>query len=748
MSSGLHTHNLDTSNPGTSDLLQPGTLKGVVVDSESGEPVGFVYLHLGRLNRTAVTDTDGRFQIGNIPPGEYQLSLHRVGYQERVIGVSIQVTESREELVIRIQRREATGEAVIVTDESAFSGSGIEGPSVKITGVDLRRDLGATLAETLSRQPGIAVRSLGTAPGRPVLRGLGDERLLILQDGQLSADASAFSADHAVTIDPSGSDEIEISRGPAALIYGGNALGGVINVVKNRIATSIPQKIHGKTGFQWNSADRSVSGGGDITLPLRNMAFHADVHGKAASNMHSPEGRIPNTQSGLLRGDAGWSFIQPWGYTGIHIHTSTQNYGIPPDPNSGHPEGVDIEMSQFQVESRSELMLSTGKTPFELLETRLSFIGYQHDEIESGGFIGTSYRLQTLQGSANARTRPLLFFRHGTVGISGETQRYEVSDQGIDSRKTGGALFVIQETGNDRITFQTGARIDVVHQQPAREGTSGILGEITSRTFTGWSGSILFTYRFHPRWQAGFTTMRSFRAPGAEELYSRGPHLAVYSYEIGNPQLEAERGWGNDLFLTYQTDRLNWKGSLFYNTFNNYIYPRDTGQQSIPNPNIDLYQHTGSPARIYGAEAQITADITRTFEIAVSGTLTEGNRSLSNEEQEIRGLTNREEPLPLIPPAKIQAEVTYHHQNIRSALIFTRVFSQTRLAEFETRTDAYNRLEASLQYRFSDKGKKLHTISLQGKNLTNAAYRNHLSRIKEIYSEPGIHVRLLYQLFF
>ena len=721
----------------------------MVVDSQTEDPIGFVYLHLGRLNRTAVTDTEGRFRIGNIPPGTYQLSLHRVGYRERTMAVTIQATHAgSKELIIQLQRSESTEEAIVLADESTFTGSRIEGPSVKITGADLRRDLGATLAETLSRKPGVAVRSMGSTPGRPVLRGLGDERLLILQDGQPSADASAFSADHAVTIDPTGSDEIEISRGPAALLYGGHALGGVINVVKNRIATSVPRQRTGKTGLQINTADRSAAGGGDLTLPWNQSVLRADLQARSTSGLRSPDGPIPNTQSNYLRGDAAWSLIQSWGYTGLHIHSSTHHYGIPPDPSGGHPDGVDIEMNQFQAESRSEFLLPATTIPFDLIETRLSFQRYHHDEIESGGFIGTSYQLNTLQASAHARTRPLLFFRHGTLGISGETQTYEVADQGIDSRKTAGALFILQETGTDRITLQAGTRLELSHQAPTREGPSSILGTITARTFTGWSASILLSYQISSQWQAGWTSMRSFRPPGAEELYSRGPHLAVYSYEIGNPQLDAERGWGNDLYLSYQTNRFRWKTSVYYNGFTNYIYPRNTGEQSIPNPNINLYRHTGSPARILGAEAEATAELTRHLGLALSASITEGTRSLSDEERTIRGVSFSEEPLPLIPPPTIRAEATFHRQTFRAALIVTRVFPQTRLAEFETRTDAYHRLDASLQYRFTDRNKHLHTFSLQGKNLTNTSYRNHLSRIKEIYPEPGIHVRLLYQLFF
>ena len=733
------------------DKSSPVIVRGIVLDTETGEPIGFVYLHLDGVNRTAYTDKDGKFQIENVPAGAYHLSLHRVGYKEKEIEIVIEDSSPDATIVdvtITLDRRDVQSDVLVLANESNFSSGKLARPDFKITGEALRKEVGATLAETLEMIPGFASRTMGSTPGRPVLRGLGDERLLILEDGGAISDASSFSADHALTLDPSGSDEIEIARGPSALMYGSHALGGVINVVKNRISSSLPPRPYGSFQTRINSANHGISAGGDLTIPAGAMVFHGDLMAKTSSSTKTPVGTTPNSDAESLFGDFAWSLVRSWGYTGVRFHASRMNYGIPPDANGGHPEGVDIEMFQTRMESRTERLAASDHPLFKLMELKISYNRYEHDEIEASGFIGTSYDLETLTAELQAKTKRNVLFEGGTLGISTETEHYRVADQGINSRSTSGAIFAVQQTGGDRISVQAGLRLDLTNHQPEREIIRPVLGKIKGRTFAGLSGSVLLTWQIHSNWSAGWTLMHSFRPPGAEELYSRGPHLAVYSYEIGNPNLRAERGWGHDVHIAFRSGSVKFRGSAYYNDFSNYIYPRDTGEQSIPNPYVNVYQHTGSEAVIYGLEAELTAELTSNFDLRGSAGLVNGRRFLSEEEQTIRGLDGAEEPLPMMPPFRLQLESLYQYNALLLSIRWTQTADQDRLAEFETETEGFSRVDASLQYRFTDRGKKLHTISVRGDNLTNATYRNHLSRIKDVFPEPGRHIRILYKMFF
>jgi iron complex outermembrane receptor protein len=232
-----------------------------------------------------------------------------------------------------------------------------------------------------------------------------------------------------------------------------------------------------------------------------------------------------------------------------------------------------------------------------------------------------------------------------------------------------------------------------------------------------------------------------------EELYSEGPHLAAYSYEIGNPELDSERGIGLELFFRYRSNRFSAELAGYRNDFQNYLYAQDTGEQSVADPSLNNYQFVGESALFYGTE--FSADIQLSNQFSVGGTLsyTIAERNVSEEEQQITGYSNDTRPLPMIPPFQGSVYGRFSKGNFTSTVRYKLSDKQTRLGEFETETDGYRLLSASVQYRFSTSG-ILHTVSLSGSNLLDTTYRDHLSRIKEVFPAPGRSVNLLYRLYF
>lgn len=721
-------------------------VQGNIYDSVTSEPVPFAYVHLEEINRATTADRNGEFEFQNVPDGTYTLYVHRIGYREYRVSIRIEPTNDQT-IEIQLRPESVIGDELVVTGTGELiSGSRLEHASSKILGEDLRRNLGTTLSETLMNKPGFSERSLGPAPGRPVIRGLGDERVLILQDGERTGDVSAQSADHAVSIDPMGAEEIEIARGPAALAYGANAIGGVINVVKNQIPTSVPRQINGSFSLSGNTVNNEGSASVDAIVPIGKLAVTLDVNGKTGRDFDTPEGTVKNTYILNSHNTAGISYINNNGYIGASGSYYYSDYGIPPDPNGGHPNGVDIEMRKLQIDVRGERIIRDSF--FKLAEARYSLVNYNHVELESNGVLGTEFGNVAAILSAKARHGEWGIFENGSVGIWGELQDYAVAGARTpDSNQYSGAAYIIQEGDAGALHYEVGTRFEYVLSKPKQERVSARIGEIKQRSFAALATSASAIYSFSDRWYLGSVFMHSFRAPTLEELYSEGPHLAAYSFEIGNPALDPERGIGLELFLRYRSDLFTAELSGFRNKFQNYLYAQDTGEQSISDPSLNNYQFVGENALFYGVEFSGEAHITSRLRAGGNLSLVTAERNVGEQEKIITGYSEDTRPLPMIPPLQGAVYLRYSYNNITATTRFKHTSKQTRIGEFETETDGYRLFDASVQYRFTTND-LLHTFSLRGTNLLNTTYRNHLSRIKEIFPAPGRNISILYRLYF
>lgn len=723
-----------------------GQLIGEVRDISTAEPVPFAYIHLEEINRTTTADRDGSFRFQNVPMGNYVISVHRMGY--KTFTLEFEYTgDNSDPLVINMQPQNISGDEITVTGSQGESGGAkLEHASTKIIGEELRRNLGSTLSETLTSQAGFSERSSGPAPGRPVIRGLGDERVLILRDGERTGDVSAQSADHGVSIDPMGAEEIEVARGPAALAYGANAIGGVINVVKNQIPNSVPRRLAGTASLNGKSVNDEISAALDITVPWNKWAATLDLNGRVGQDFSTPDNIIENSYLRNTNNTAGVSYVGNSGYVGGSFSSYLSDYGIPPDPNGGHPGGVNIEMRKYQADLRGEYIFESAF--FRNLEARYSFVNYSHAELESNGNLGTEFGKLTTNASVRSNTIGWWVFDEGSMGIWGELQDYAVRGASTpDANQYSGAAYVIQEGDAGNLHFEVGARLEAIQSKPDEERNSARIGSIESRSFIGLASSASLIYGVTDRLFTGTTVMHSFRAPTLEELYSEGPHLAAYSYEIGNPNLDAERGLGTELFIRYRSGSFNAEIAGYRNKFQNYLYPRDTGEQSVSNPALNNYQFVGAEAEFYGFELSGNAQILRRINVGGNLSYTQADRSVSEDEQSVTGYDGDMRPLPMIPPLQGSVYARFNQGNFTVSGRVVMTGEQTRLGDFETKTEGYTLLNASLQYRI-DHAQLLHTITLSGKNLLNTTYRNHLSRIKDVFPEPGRSVSLLYRIYF
>ncbi len=714
------------------------TITGYVLESDSGEPISFAYIHLEELDRTTTTDINGYFELTNIPSGELIINIHRLGYKTKRISIEIEGLATTKEIEILLTPTLLSSQAIEVTSSQITSGSNLAGSSQKIFGDDLRQQLGSTLSQTLANLPGISQRTMGTAPGRPVIRGLGDERVSIREDGINTGDVSDQSDDHVVTIDVSTAQEVEIARGPTALVYGANAVGGVINVVSNRISTTIPTRITGNATLTGESVNTGGANALSLAIPYQSMAIKINANGRTALDTETPLGPVRNTYINSYSTSIGMSYVQDWGYIGGSFSYYDSEYGIPPDPN-GHPSGVDLDLQKYQYVLKSEYIFNH---PFlKVLEMDFSVNNYFHEEIESSGVVGTEFGLVTTNFQSIFSHGKAGFFDNGNFGIALEMEDYAVF--GFDSPNSNSysaGAFIIEEKNFGKLHVSGGLRFDYVLNAPKEDDPNSSIGDISSRTFSALSSSVSATYGINNKMNIGATILRSFRAPSLDELYTEGPHLASYSYDVGNPDLEAERGWAKELFISYNSNNTLLLGSIYHNGFSNYIYLRNTGEPSTRFPDLNVYENVGTNAQLYGFELSAEQQLLDRFLFRASLNYTVGRRDSSP--------TNSDQvPLPRIPPFEFKSSLKYSVNNFEIGSRYIASAEQNDLGDFETRTDGFFLLDAFASYNFTHQ-KILHTFSINVYNILDETYYNHLSRIKDLNPEAGRNIIFLYRLYF
>src|SRR5690606_32383457 len=427
-------------------------------------------------------------------------------------------------------------------------------------------------------------------------------------------------------------------------------------------------------------------------------------------------------------------------------------YGIPAfedhhhhedEPEEGHDhdhahEGVKIRMRRHTARGQAQIMSLPG--PFVWLKLDGAYTDYRHEEVEAAGEVGTEFALRSATVDLQARHDRSAFDRSNgtTIGIQALWSDYRAggSIALTPTKEYGLAAYLVDERSPSflpsRVRLQIGARYDWRRVEPEREGAADI-GVIRPRDFGAFTASVGALYDLADGFTLGASVSRAFRTPNANELFSEGPHLATYSYEVGNPDLEEETGLGVDVFLRIARERLRGEVAVFRNGIDDYIYTRNTGELSPTG--LPVYQHVNGDAVLTGFEGSAQWRVSREF--VVEGTVSY-----------VRGtLTATDEPLPQIPPLQGRVGARYETQRFFVAAGWRGAARQDRTGEFETPTDGYGIFDASAGYRWPVGG-QLHTLTLRVDNITDEVYRDHLSRIKEIMPQAGGGATLLYGVNF
>ena len=709
-------------------------ISGEVIDAETETPLVDVHVSLLRDREDLSlfrTDRTGQFRFDEIAPGTYTLRFERAGYEASVQEIIVETDPMT--MTVKLERNPLQFGEVVVTPGDEEHAHFEKTTDLNLSAQELDQQMGATIAETLSGEVGIAQRTMGRSTARPVVRGMGGDRLLILEDGGRTGDKSASSADHAVTIDPTTATNIEIIRGATSLIYGSGTLGGVVNVKRETIPQTLPHRPTVNLTFQGESVNSGLTGTTGLTIPIGDFAWRLELNRRHTDDTYTPIGVLENTSLSQTNFSTGISMVKDWGHVGISGGSYRSDYGVPGSPE-GHIHGVSIDLDRQRYEADFEY--GFHQSFLEKVKLHSTYTRYQHQEIESNNRLGVEFGVLTTNVSA-------LAYMHGdaVAGVWGEYRDHATGGfyWTPHTREMSLAGFYLkQKRLNDNLTLQGAIRYDVRRVEPFKEGIATRAGTVERRDFGGVSSAVSGIYHWDDHLENGVTLMKTFRTPGIEELFSDGPHLAVYSYEIGNAELGSEDGLGTEAFLRYAAKRMKINLTVFRNQIYGYLIQAKTGEKEWGSGAAGwlwIYQYGGQDAVLDGVEFSVDTEIIPRFQAQVSMSYVRGTLAISGS------------PLERIPPLNGKVALRYVTQPLN--LHFTARISddQHRLGEFEESTDGYIVYDAGIQLSFPAWYLQHQTV-FTVENIFDTEYRQHLSRIKSVMPEPGRNIKLLYRLTF
>lgn len=722
------------------DSVDVGTLTGRVIDADQNVPLSGVVIRLPALGRGELSHGDGSFHLRQLPPGRFTLSLQRVGYAPVEQEVNIPAGGTIE-LTIRLRSSALEVPGIVITAggraqraDRAFQ------PVSVLSGAELQRRLEPSLAATLAGEPGISQRYNGPAASQPVIRGLTGDRVLVLEDGNRTGDVSSTAADHAVSVDPLGAQRIEVVRGAAGLLYGGNALGGVINVIREDVPRTLPEHPSGSATLQGESVNSGVAGSAAVTGAAGPIAWRASASGRTAGDTRTALGTLPSTDLAGHSAGAGMSWIRPEGFIGLAVREFSLDYGVPGTFRGqtipgAHEGGVDIEMQRVTGTGTGAWLAELG--PFSSVEMDGVYSWYRHREIEAPGVVGTEFG--QLSGSARVVARHHhdggALRREGAIGLQAVGKDFSVAGSSTGTRPAreySMAGFGYEEMALGRVRLQAGARYDWTRIEPL-DTRPGQIGEVRTRDFGAISASVSGLVDILPDLTTGLTVARAFRTPAIEELFSDGPHLADYSYDIGNPALEPEIGFGVDLFARFARPRVRGEVAVFRNHLDGFIHHQPTGELDPRFGRFPVYRAAQTDAVLMGGEGMVEWEALPSLVLRSQASYVRGTR------------TEDDSPIPAMPPLEGSVSARYERRRWFTTAEWRVAAEQNRVAEHEAPTGGHSLVDLGGGFRWTTGGRS-QSLTLGIANLTDEAWRDHLSRIRAVAPQPGRNLRLLYHI--
>ncbi len=620
----------------------------------------------------------------------------------------------------------------IIVTASPF---GTDTPTIaaRVDAEQIRETGGASIADALQNVPGIAATNFASGASRPIIRGMDANRVRLLEDGASSSDVSDIGPDHGVPIDPLSARSIEVVRGPATLRYGSQAIGGVVNVINNRVPQTLPTKdIDAEFDGSYGTVNDAAEVSGLTDIKAGDFALHADGYYRHTGNYDTPLGTQQNSYFHGYGMSGGASYFFGDSHVGAAVTHYDANYGIPSDTTH-------IVMRQTKALTRDSFDLGSGL--FKRLDLYGSYADYKHKEVEPNGDVDTTFLNTEWDGRGELLLNPIGPIENIALGV--EYQDRNFSAIGDDAsylfptitQTIAGYVFVDTPLAT-RLRLQAAGRVE--HVRVDGTPASNIA---TSNHFTPLSGSVGALYEASRAVKLGLTFSSTGRAPAQTELYARGAHDGPDTFETGDPGLKVERANSLEGTVRINTGAFRFEGSLYYTWFHNYIYGDLTGRTCDDDGVCDIggdgdlrelnYRQQG--ARFRGAEAQASYAVyhkdNMTVEVSALGDLT-------------RATFTQGGNVPRIPPYRIGGGVSMRSRMVDASLLYLYVDRQDKFGAFDTPTPHYNQLNAQVSVR-PFKAHPGVELAIVGQNLTNDVQRAATALNKDQVVLPGRNVRFV-----
>lgn len=724
------------------------TVQGLVFDSHNQEPLIGVTVFLKELKRITETNENGLFLFSNIPAGNYTLISSLTGHRVAITNISAPVTEK---LVISLTEQVINlNETIITGNPFSLDIKELSQATISLSNLDLQIKKSSTLAQSLDFQPGISTRSNGTAASRPVIRGFSNNMILLLEDGLRMGDLSSASDDHGISEDGNEPERIEIIRGPASLLYGSNAIGGVVNVITDAIPSTIPQQLNGHFLSEGSSVNKQYLTNLHMNYGVDLFSFHGNFYKRKAGDYSVSSGKtIFNSFFETMGGKTGFSFHPKWGISGFSISSFQNKYGLPNLPGNASAVYIDMKKNELKI----LIDIKTGYKFLSDISLKGSYQNYHHSEINKfTGETGTSFNLTSNHIDISAKHHPFSFLSQGIIGFSASYQHYKIlGSEAItpNTKSVTTAAFIYEQMKINKLNFSFGLRTEVnlIYMDEAVLTDSFFYSR--EKVFSTLSGSLGVVYPLTDEQSIFFNLAKAFRSPGADELASYGIHEAANSFDIGNRNLSAENSSGIDFGFRSMNRDFTAEVTVFASYIGNFIsrtplpiyYSEDVAPTTTNE--IGFNDSTGFRVKKYlNTDALFLG-----FESKVSLILVE-NLSATLIADYVRAKNNStKENLYQIPPFRVSLETRYTKDQFWLGFITKIAASQKLISPNETPTSGYLVIDLYSGIKFFS-GRFAHIFDLKVENALNQEYRDHLSVIKEFASMPGRNISLRYKFLF
>ena len=780
--------NLNAQKGQSTQVTNKFTLSGIVKDEATGQVLQGASIYIADIKKGIVTNEKGQYQI-KLPQGNYIVEVSYIGFAITTKNIEL---NSNQTIQFNLGHNAVENSNVTVTSFlRATSSRKTPTPINIIKKDDLLKGAGTNLIDALSQTPGVTQLTTGPAISKPIIRGLGYNRVMVLNDG-VKQEGQQWGDEHGIEIDEYNVTRIEVLKVPASIIYGSEALSGVINIVSN--VPVAEGAIRGNVFSNYQSNNKLQGYHFDIAGNKKGFVWGLNSSSKAASDYQNKyDGYVFNSKFKELDASAYAGIERDWGYTHFFVSQFNQKLGMIEGARDGL--GRFIKQKGYMLISPA-IRLSNGilydpvATSADFAATN-PYIPYQHiihtkytldNNIKWGaGRLKANIAYQRNQrieyGNTETPTEQSLYFDLGTlnysfqyllpeknnwkhtIGVNGMQQ--ENKNKGVeylipDYKSTELGLFFFTQKKISDFTFSGGARIDKKGVEfsellnplldPYYLYSSMAIPTRNQKDFGDIAGSFGLTYEVSKEWVLKFNVARGYRAPNMSELGSNGAHEGTNRYEYGNSNLKSEKSVQFDLGTEWSNEHISFTGNVFYNMVNGYIYYQKLnsalGGDSIINKegqDFFAFAYKQQNANLYGAECNLDIHPHPLDGLHIENTLSYVIGSFNNA---VDNSTN----LPNIPPFRWLSEIKYefgknnsNNKNNYVSVQLDNVAAQNNPFtgyNTETATPGYTLLNVGMGTHIHRKGKQICSISLVGQNLTDVAYQNHLSRLK--YTDENI----------